>query len=266
MRGIQIPHVQATSMLRPMSSGRTKPCLMLCKDEEGRDYEAVVKWRAAMDMKETGLVCELISALLAEDLDLPAAKPSVVEVTPDFCVGEGKPELAQIVQRSAGLNFGSQRLPTGAAIWPKDKPIPLLLRALAADIFAFDVLIQNPDRRRENPNILWSGDELYLCDHEQSFSFLMGVIGWQPPWTGHGTEFYRNHVFYQQLRGGGHDWKRLSGALEALTDARLVEYVGAVPSEWRTTDNAAGRIVEYLQGARENRVALFGVIDHLLSK
>jgi hypothetical protein len=105
-----------------------------------------------------------------------------------------------------------------------------LLRLLAAEIFAFDVLIQNPDRRRESPNgpnLLWSDDEIYLYDHEQAFSFLMGVIGWKPPWMGGGTEFCRNHVFIQQLTGIRHNFDRLSGALEALTDARLKEYVDA---------------------------------------
>jgi hypothetical protein len=57
---------------------------------------------------------------------------------------------------------------------------------------------------------------------------------------------------------------RFSGALEALTDARLKEYVDAVPNEWRSNNDAADRIAGYLQQARQNRAALFGVINHLL--
>jgi hypothetical protein len=125
-------------------------------------------------------------------------------------------------------------------------------------------LIQNPDRRRDNPNLLWTGDELFICDHEQAFSFLMGVIGWKPPWTAHGTEFLRDHVFYQQLLGIKLNFDRLSGAFEALTDARLKEYIDVVPNEWRSNNNAAEDIARYLQDARQNRAALFGVINHLL--
>lgn len=254
-------------MLRAMSSGRTKPCLMLCADDDGNIFEAVIKWRGGKEMSERGLVSELMAALLAIDLGLPVPKPFIVEVAPGFNVGENKPELSAIARQSAGLNFGCERLPSGVATWPKDKPIPVLLRPLAAEIFAFDVLTQNPDRRRESPNgpnLLWTEDEIYLYDHEQAFSFLMGVIGWQPPWTGGGTEFCRNHVFFQQLCGIPHNFDRLSGALEALTDARLAEYVGAVPNEWRSNNDAADRIAEYLRQARQNRAALFGVINHLL--
>ena len=102
-----------------------------------------------------------------------------------------------------------------------------------------------------------------MCDHEQAFSFLAGVIAWQPPWAGQGLEFYRNHVFYQQLTGLAHNWDRLSGALAALTDSRLNEYLAAVPNEWRT-NNAADRIAYYLREARQNRETLFTVIDRLL--
>ena len=237
---------------------------MLCTNARGNDCEVVIKWRGGMETKETGLICELMAALLANDLDLPVPKPFIVEVPQKFIVGEGKAELSAIARKSAGLNFGSQKLPAGVGTWPRDKPIPVLLRPLAAEIFAFDVLIQNPDRRWDNPNLLWSDDEIFLCDHEQAFSFLMGVIGWQPPWTGQGTEFLRQHVFFQQLAGLKHDWSRLTGALDALTDARLDEYIEAVPNEWRTDSKAAQQIADYLRKARQNRAALFGVISHLL--
>jgi len=264
MSAIQIPLVKAASVLKVLSRGRTKPCLILANDEEGNDLEVVLKWRAAPELKATGLVCELISALLAEDLDLPVPKPFLVEVPDGFHAGIATPEVSKLAQASVGLNFGSQKLPPGFTTWAKDRPIPFLLRPTAAEIFAFDVLTQNPDRRQVNPNLLTNGEELYLCDHEQAFSFLAGVIGWEPPWKGHGLDFFRNHVFFQQLQGGEHKWERLLGALEALTDSRLQEYVAAVPNEWRSNNAAAHRITEYLHDARENRDPLFGEINRLL--
>jgi hypothetical protein len=237
---------------------------MLCQNEGEEACEVVVKWRGGQEMSERALVCELMATLLAEDFDLPVPRPYFVEIEPNFVVAEGKPELAVIAEKSAGLNFGSERLPSGASTWPKDKPIPVLLRALAAEVFAFDVLIDNPDRRTGNPNLLWTNEEIFLYDHEQAFSFLMGVIGWQPPWTGGNTEFFRGHVFYQQLAGMRHSWDRLNGALGALTDARLTEYIEAVPVEWRSNNQACEKIADYLRDARQNRAGLFGVIDHIL--
>jgi hypothetical protein len=142
MSAIHIPRIKAFTLLHPLSSGRTKSCLMLCTDEEGNDYEAVIKWRAGKEMCERALVCELMAAMLADDLDLPVPKPFIVEIASNFHVGDGKPELAAIAKKSAGLNFGSQKLPVGVGTWPKDKPIPVLLRPIAAEIFAFDVLFR----------------------------------------------------------------------------------------------------------------------------
>jgi hypothetical protein len=251
-------------VLHVLSSGRTSPCLLLCINDSGTDDEVVIKWRGALEMKAKGLIAELLASLLADDLGLPVPKPFIVDVEPGFMVGEGKPKLAAIAKDSVGTNFGSQKLPSGVATWPKNKPIPVSLRPLAAEVFAFDVLIQNPDRRRDNPNLLWKADELFLCDHEQAFSFLMGVIGWQPPWTGQGTAFFRKHVFFQQLAGLPQNWDRLNGGLEALTDARLQEYLDAVPNEWRSNNDAADQIADYLRQARQNRSALFTAINQLL--
>jgi hypothetical protein len=64
-------------------------------------------------------------------------------------------------------------------------------------------------------------------------------------------------LYYEQ-------WQRLLGALEALTDSRLQDYVAADPNEWRSNNAAADRITEYLQDARENRDPLFGEINRLL--
>ena len=75
---------------------------------------------------------------------------------------------------------------------------------------------------------------------------------------------FRKHVFFQQLTGIQHNFNRLTGALEALTDARLKEYIEAVPNEWRSDNKAAEGIADYLREARQNRTALFGVINHLL--
>jgi hypothetical protein len=63
---------------------------MLCTNPLGADNEVVIKWRDALETKETGLICELMAALLAQDLDLPVPKPFIVEVPPNFVIREGK--------------------------------------------------------------------------------------------------------------------------------------------------------------------------------
>lgn len=48
MSAIVVPRVRAMLILHPLSSGRTKPCVMLCKEDADNDVEVVVfrmKWR-----------------------------------------------------------------------------------------------------------------------------------------------------------------------------------------------------------------------------
>ncbi|HXI70748.1 MAG TPA: HipA family kinase [Verrucomicrobiae bacterium] len=258
-----LPRLKVVSIIKLLSSGRTKPCLVLAQDEDGVECEVVVKWRSGPETKDTGGICELISSLLADDFDLPAPKAMLVDVEPDFHRAVPWPEIAKLVKASAGPNFATKFLPS-MTTWPTGRPVASSLRTRASEIFAFDALIENPDRRINKPNILWSGEDLCLCDHEQAFSFLHGVIGWRPAWSGQGLEFLRNHVFYVQLKGQICDWSRLSGALEAMNDKRLIDYATAVPDEWKTGNDATDRILGYLKGARQNKAALFAAIDQIL--
>ena len=159
-----------------MSSGRTKPSLMHCEDEDGNQEEAVVKLRAGFERKETGAVCELVASLLAKDLDLPVAEPLIVSIEKGFDRAVPDAEVAPLMKGSVGMNFATKKLPSGLNTWLPHKSIPMLLRPLATEILAFDALIQNPDRHKDNANVLWRGDELYIFDHELAFSFVGGMV------------------------------------------------------------------------------------------
>jgi hypothetical protein len=259
-----IPHVRAITFLRPMSSGRTKPCLMVCEDDDGDQEEIVVKLRSGIETREMGSTSEVLASLLARDLDLPVPEPRLVEIEPGFERAVPNPEIAERVRDSVGWSFGSVRLASGVTTWPKGKSIPQLLRQRALEVFAFDTIIQNPDRRKGNPNVLWKGDELFIYDHELSLTFFLPQLGWQPPWTGQGLEFLTDHVFYDELKGTPVNLDRLTGAFEAITEERFDEYVAAVPDDWKVRSDAAVQIVTYLKQARENLDGITSAIGRLL--
>jgi hypothetical protein len=64
---------------------------------------------------------------------------------------------------------------------------------MATDIFAFDALIQNVDRRVTNPNLLTVGSTFYVYDHETSFSFLQAILPPPQPWIVE-NEFFGDSV------------------------------------------------------------------------
>jgi hypothetical protein len=257
-----LPRLKANAVVRVLAHGRTSPCVVLATDDEGETQEVVVKWRWGPEQRDIGGICELVCSLLADDLGLPTPKPSLIEVDEEFHRGIHDPRLAKIVEQSAGLNFGGAFL-SGHNTWPRDKSLPLHLQQVGLETFAFDVLVDNPDRRQAKPNILWSGDELALCDHEQAFSFVRGVLFWKPAWAGGELKHFREHIFFNQLKRMAVNLNRFNGALEALSDERLAEYADAIPEVWKNGNDATDKILDYIGRARENRTALFAVINEM---
>jgi hypothetical protein len=238
---------------------------MLCTDQEGNQVEVVVKLISGAGSTKTGLVCELMASLLARDLDLPIPQPFLVEIDTGFHAGISDVTFAERFRSSVGLNFGSKFLGPGYITWPQERSIPGPLVQDAADIFAFDLMIQNPDRRKDKPNLLCRSDELVIFDHELAFSFLYAIVPDEFPWDGKGIDFAKDHVFYSGLRKRSVEWNRMQGAFEAIDDRRLGAYMDAMPDSWRDEGNdAAQRIHGYLMTARENSKRLFQRIREAL--
>ncbi len=249
--------VTAIQFLRAMGSGRTRPCLMGCVKPDGTEVELVVKLRAGCDTGDRSLTAEAIAALLATDLDLPVPEPFSVLVEKDFAETIGPSDIRDLALRSLGWNFGSYKLPPGFFTLPLDRPLATALLPTAAEILAFDLFIENPDRRKRNPNCLTNGRALVIYDHELAF-FIENILGWRPPWVpgaihipGH-PDPREQHVFLDQVRGKDFDFSRLRGAIEAIPEARLQEYSAALPRDWLTAYNYADPMISHIRDLKEN--------------
>ncbi len=246
--------VTATRFDGRVKSGKTIPILLTCLRENGDEVEAVTKLSGRCERGVGNLVAEAIAALLAADLDLPVPEPFLVRLDPEFVAGLTDAEVRSNAQRSSPVGFGSKKLPPGFATWPPGKPIPRSLRSAALEIFAFDALIQNADRRPDNANCQCDGSSFAIFDHELAF-LTEGIIGWQPPWETGALEFFRHnggHLFFDQLRSGECHLDRLAGAWEAITDARLREYEAALPQEWGADGGVAKQALVYIGNVRDN--------------
>jgi hypothetical protein len=262
-----LPKVTASRFDRRLGSGRTKPCLIVADTEDREEVELVVKFAAACDLR--GLVCEAMASLLAGDLDLPVPDAFLVEITGDFAQTILDREVASNARNSRGLNFGTRKLSPQFSTWLVGRPIPLALRPTAAEVFAFDGFIQNPDRRFNNPNCLVRGDELAIFDHDLAFSFLAGIIGGRQPWETGGLDFLASrpnrHVFFEGLQGTEPSFDRLVGAFESIDTARLSQYSNALPEQWRSGTDAAERIVEYIAKLKEHLPELVTEVTRILA-
>ena len=150
-----------------------------CDDADGRIVEVVAKLRGR-EMNLKMQIAELITALFAPDIGIVSATPVLVEIPAEFHTVIGDRSISQTVTASSGLNFGTVNLGEFTT-WVVGQAPSGVQRDQAAAIFAFDVLIQNADRRASNPNVWARAGQLGVFDHDQAFTFLaVPIIGGLP--------------------------------------------------------------------------------------
>lgn len=261
---IELPRLIAVRFEQELPSGTTKPCVFACEDSEGNGAgEFVLKFRSeGHGGGPTGLLFEFIAAHIAALLEIPMPVPALIEL--DAALGDitPQPTIAQRISASVGLNFGTRYLTPGHITWVANDPVPLSLREVASEVMAFDALIDNADRRRDKPNLLWKGDALYVIDHELAFAFARTVL-WKPQsWTARRLSFLRDHPLYAGLRGQTIDLRAFVGGLESLDDNEIERICESVPPEFGTT--YLDRIAEHLRDARNHVTDLAEAVRRIL--
>jgi len=175
---------------------------------------------------------EVIAACLAADLQLPISKPFILDVIPGFAEAIPDAEISRLVRESSTVAFGSQKLPTQFGAWNAGNRITKALLPDALAVFVFDAIIQNPDRRSENPNCLIMGDNIRIFDHEVAFRHkLMWFPPWKAPWLIGGLESLRSpgsHIFRAGLMKHSLNFAPVRDAWAEVTDARLAMYSASV--------------------------------------
>ncbi len=120
----------------------------------------------------------------------------------------------------------------------------------AVEIFAFDALVQNPDRRYGNSNLMVNGDNLLVFDHEIAFSFLVDILPSPTPWRMDRQQYLTDHVFYRQLKSQAIDLTNFTSRLARLSEADFEQILAEVPAEWNNED--AGKIGMHLGAMRDH--------------
>ena len=267
---MNIPRVVATQFIRPMSSGRNRPLLLGCEDVSGDTFEIVVKVRSP-EMTAKTQIAEVVAAMLADDLNIDVPQAAIVDVPSGFEAIVTDKDAARAIKASPGANFGSVHLGPSFTTWPPGRAPHGHQRDQAAAIFAFDALIQNPDRNAKNPNLWVRSDRLGVYDHDQAFSFLsLPIIGGAPkPWqaaaqAGGSFRFLEQHIFFAPLRGSAFDLDGFEERLGELSEAQFEAYAARVPADWREGNNLCEDIVRYLREASEKATIFIQFIKHLL--
>ena len=201
-----LPIVEALAPGPVFDTGTTQPNVIrgICHQTQVKsDY--VVKFRAAQRMSPEANARELVAAFIAMELDFNIPPPAIINVSPDFVeVMRGRPNF-QSASKSLGFNFGNEYMKEGYQALVRGQKIPAELLERLKDLFAFDVLISNSDRRIDKPNFLTNGKQELIFDHELAFSFtlLLSFVRNKEPWLikDQEMEWLRHNYCYDLLKG-----------------------------------------------------------------
>jgi len=252
--------------MRPMTNGKTAPALITCQKHNGEEVEVVTKCSGGCEQKEASLAAEVIGACLAADLDLPILEPFLVELDPEFVASVPNVEHRAKMNASNFVAFGSKHITGQYSAWTNGNLISEAVLPSAAAVFAFDGIIQNPDRRDGNPNCLVRGDDFRIIDHELAFAHGL-ILFWKAPWVVGGLQNFETpgkHIFRAGLKGKQIDFSPIRAAWAGLSDAQISAYGTAIPPEWANATKSVAAALQLIKDARDNIDACITEIQRVL--
>lgn len=177
--------------------GRTRPWLVLVFIES-QPIPYVVKLYSKKDIDQSCSVAnDVYSSILATHFELNTPKPALIEFTDNFIKSLPLDIRAELEKKDGRIKFGCEFI-DGAFAYEDTLQRGNLNKYDFENIYIFDNLLRNADRRIINPNILLKGTTAYLIDHESTLSVTENTITQfnESKWVYNHT----NHIFYNHLK------------------------------------------------------------------
>ncbi len=179
-------------------------------------------------------------------------------------------EAKRRFQQVGGPYFGSGYITANSTVVASRRVSDGKLEA-AGGIFAFDCLVQNPDRREAKPNLLEHSDGYHPIDHDMALAFFGGLLIGGPvkPWDKAVDalptfEFLERHLFANGLKGKERILDRFRDRLATLECEQIRAILDTVPSSWWPDGDLRDSIETYLNEAVSQRDTLVAFARHFL--
>jgi hypothetical protein len=253
----------AEQYLGRAESGRTLPLRLACSRPSddaaaSRDSaEFFAKFVGLPEILEQSLFAEMLGNVLARACRIMTGEPAFIEIDESF-----SELLRQVeIRIKPGVGVGSRSLGDGISPPTFGRMSQDQIQD-AAQIYLFDLLVQNPDRRVDNPNCVVVARHLTAIDFESCFSFLYPIVGNSAhPWEVSRQGIASRHLFHRDLNAAGVEWTVLVRHLMATAFEVLENCEIWLPQAWRIWK---GRIDDHFTLLREHEQELiFEVVRSL---
>lgn len=257
-----------------LNSGRTHPLVVDCVRMEAgvrsRRY-FILKTMALPEIKETSLGFEILGNLLARSMGVNTPEPVLVRISPEFANASQTvlQNHSYLSQRGAkllpGMGAGCEYLSPGFTTIVPDTYLSEEDLLQATRIYAFDMMVQNPDRSfdvKQRPNCAHFDKRLVAYDFELAFSFVYLFGNTDPAWevTRHGLS--SKHLFYRHMRAGMAnrkiDMRPIIEDIEAINVDNLMLIAHDMPTGWMVhASKIESHLREIVTNARKFETELY---------
>ncbi|WP_342646633.1 HipA family kinase [Mucilaginibacter sp. CSA2-8R] len=261
-----LPTVEAVAAGNILRTGTTLPQIVtgICM-QTGTKSDYVVKFITSPRMSPEASARELIAALMARELDFIVPEPVLIHISDAFVETMRGDENFHIASNSLGFNFGNE-YKTGYFPVLKDQQINSELESKLIDLYAFDIMISNADRRLEKPNFLTNGDEILIFDHELAFGFTLEIpfLRNPEPWTIREQDltWIRDNFCFVRIKGKQFDFSKFQEKLKFIDDSFWNKIETILPADWLTAQ--AGDIKIYISQLISNADLFANELNRIL--
>lgn len=246
-----------------LESGATVPMLIrgICKDTQKKD-EYVVKYIQGRITKEASCN-ELLGSFLAMQMGLNVPEPVLIEISQDFVATIDHLPEVKYIKNCIGYNFGSQFV-NGYMEILNDQSLNEYQIDSAIDIFAFDILICNTDRRVEKHNVESNGNETLIFDHELAFGFVSFIFPNPEPWKipDDDLKWIKNHVFYRRMLERRPNFKSFVDKLDLIDDSFWIKANNLIPDEWKS--DRFEKIKNHVESIKKNKDVFLQQLNNIV--
>lgn len=263
----QLPVVSPLSVVKEFGTGANKPLLMRVVEEgTGVQAECVVKLKASERMTVEASMRECLAVFMAMEMELAIALPALVRIEEQFIGSQHGMDWYLRLTNSLGENYGTYFI-QGQLILPKNMALDAAMKPLAADVIAFDALIQNFDRRNEKPNLILDGGELHLIDHELAFGFVH-ALPWNvnhEPWNLAEADKVSicNHLLYPKVKKTHLKMEAFAERVGRLDEAFWDKAWNQLPEPWKCQEQF-DKIKNTMLAIRANRDTFVNQVSQIL--
>ncbi len=197
-----LPVLKAVAFVKlDLGGGSCQPCIVSVTDENGNYLKDFYVIKIFQDHRRSHTCKEVYASVLAQHFDLKMPEHVLVEVSNTLICELKKEEKYKNWNVTEGVFFASKYL-EGAKSFTDTISLKQYDYWEIGNIFAFDVLIMNLDRQRENPNVILKNDNIYIIDHESSMNISkpFDVYLTQNHWDYTINANKGGHLFGQHLR------------------------------------------------------------------